>query len=169
MTFLKRLVSAAIVGAFVLWFVLFRPVAIGGPASYEVVAGVSMEPGLKPGDLVIAQAQHTYQPGDVIVFRVPTDAEGPGPLVIHRIVSGDARTGFVVKGDNKPAPDAWHPKAADIVGRSWITVPGGGDWLLVLRRPTVLGAIAAGVAAFWFFLRGGRRGPLTADPEAPAT
>ena len=48
---------------------------------------------------------------------------------------------------------AWHPKAADIVGRSWITVPGGGDWLLVLRRPTVLGAIAAGVAAFWFFFR----------------
>lgn len=168
MTVLKHLVSAAIVGVFALWFVLFRPVAIGGPASYEVVAGVSMEPGLEPGDMVIAQTQPAYGPGDVIVFHVPSDGGPPGPLVIHRIVGGDAETGFIVKGDNKPAPDPWHPKAADIVGRSWIRVAGGGDWLLVLRRPTVLGAIAAGVAAFWFFLRGGRA-PLRPDPEAPAT
>lgn len=156
MTLLKHLLTAAMVGVFVLWFVLFRPVAIGGPASYEVVAGVSMEPGLEPGDLVIAQSQSAYGPGDVIVFHVPTDAGTQGPLVIHRIVSGDATSGFIVKGDNKPAPDSWHPKAADIVGQTWIRIVGGGNWLLLLRRPTVLGALAAGLAAFWFFLRGAR-------------
>lgn len=165
MTVLRHLVSAAMVGVFVLWFALFRPVVLGGPASYEVVAGVSMEPGLKPGDLVIAQTQPTYGRGDVIVFHVPTDAAGPGPLVIHRIVGGTATSGFIVKGDNKPAPDPWHPKAADIVGRSWLRIPGAGEWLTIVRRPTVLGAIAAGVAAFWFFLRGGRRERVGADGE----
>ena len=59
--------------------------------------------------------------------------------------------------------------AADILGRSWIRVPGGGDWLLLLRRPTVLGAVAAGVAAFWFFLRGGRQVRLQPEPETPAS
>ena len=168
MTLLKRLLSAAMVGVFVLWFVQFRPTAIGGPASYEVVAGISMKPGLEQGDLVIAQTQPSYGPGDVIVFHVPTDEGAPGPLVIHRIVGGDARFGFTVKGDNKPAPDSWHPKAADIVGRSWVRIPGGGNWLLILRRPAVLGAIAAGVAAFWFFLRGGGGSPVKRDSE-PAT
>jgi signal peptidase len=166
MTVLKRLVSTAMVAVFVLWFVQFRPTAIGGPASYEVVAGISMKPGLEQGDLVIAQTEPSYSRGDVIVFHVPTDAGGPGPLVIHRIVGGDAISGFNVKGDNKPAPDPWHPKASDIVGRSWIRVPGGGNWLIWLRRPAVLGAMAAGVAAFWFFLRGGR--PSRRQPNSEA-
>jgi signal peptidase I len=169
MTLLKHLASAAMVAVFVLWFVQFRPTAIGGPASYEVVAGISMKPGLEQGDLVIAEAQPTYGPGDVIVFHVPTDAGGPGPLVIHRIVGGDARAGFVVKGDNKPAPDPWHPKAADIIGRSWVRIPGGGNWLLILRRPTVLGAVAAGLAAFWFFLGGGGQSRVKRHSESAAT
>lgn len=169
MPVLKHLVAAAMVGAFLLWLVLLRPVALGGPASYEVVAGVSMKPGLEPGDLVIAQTQPAYGQGDVIVFHVPTDGQGPGPLVVHRIIGGDATSGFVVKGDNKPSPDPWRPRPADIVGRSWITVPGGGDWVMLLRRPALLGSIAAGLAAFWFFLRGGRAGPSRADPEGPVS
>ena len=157
MSFLRTLASAGLIGVFGLWFVLFRPTTLGGPASYEVVAGGSMQPSLDSGDLVIAQARPTYGQGDVIVFHVPTDAAGPGPLVIHRIIGGDARSGFIVKGDNKTAPDPWRPKPTDIVGRSWIRVPGGGEWMLMLRRPIVLGALAAGLAAFWFFMRAGRQ------------
>jgi signal peptidase len=154
MRYLKRLPSAAVAVVLVVWFVLFRPVAFGGPAGYEVVTGKSMEPLLHTGDLVVTQSQAAYGVGDLIVFHVPSGQPGAGSSVIHRIVGGDGIQGFTVKGDNKPAPDSWHPKASDIIGRSWIELPGSGAWLLVLRRPLVLAAIIGGLAGFWIFTSG---------------
>ena len=144
-----RLVSFSLVVA---WFVLLRPVALGGPAAYEIVSGHSMEPLLHTGDLVITKGASTYAVGDLIAFHVPAGQTGAGSVVIHRIVGGDGASGFVVKGDNKATPDTWQPKASDVIGRSWIALPGSGDVLLTLRRPIVVGALAAGVFAFWYLM-----------------
>lgn len=152
MRYLKRLPTVAMAVLLVVWFVLLRPVALGGPAGYQIISGHSMEPLLHTGDLVVTQSASTYAVGDLIAFHVPAGQPGAGSIVIHRIVSGDGASGFVVKGDNKPAPDSWQPKASDVIGRSWIALPGSGDVLLTLRRPIVLGALAAGVFAFWFLM-----------------
>jgi signal peptidase len=149
---MKTLSRLATLGFVVAWFLLLRPVTLGGPAGYQIISGHSMEPLLHTGDLVITQSASTYAVGDLIAFHVPAGQPGAGSIVIHRIVSGDGASGFVVKGDNKPAPDSWQPKASDVMGRSWIALPGSGDVLLTLRRPIVLGALAAGVFAFWFLM-----------------
>jgi len=137
--------------ALAVWFFLLRPVSLGGPASYEIVSGTSMEPLLHAGDLVVTQAQSSYAIGELVVFRVPTGDPGAGSLIVHRLVGGDGESGYVTKGDNKPAPDLWHPKSSDILGRSWIELPGSGTVLLVLRQPLVLAALLGGLAGFAIF------------------
>jgi signal peptidase len=142
------------------WFVLLRPVALGGPASYVIVSGVSMEPRLHTGDLVIAHAEATYAVGDVVAYHIPPGYPAAGTLVIHRIVGGSPDRGFVVRGDNKDTADPWRPTPANVVGREWIAFPGSGRLFLALRTPAVLGLLVggiAGVAAYSTFGRTHRR------------
>lgn len=146
---LPKLTTLAFAGLFLAWFVLFRPVSLGGPAAYEVVTGTSMEPRLHTGDLVITQAQSAYAIGEVVVFRVPADEPGGGSLIVHRLIGGDGASGYITRGDNKPAPDPWHPKSSDVIGRAWIELPGSGKALLVLRQPLVLAVLLSGLAGFW--------------------
>jgi signal peptidase len=152
----------------VAWFLLFRPVALGGPAAYEIVSGHSMEPLLHTGDLVITQIASSYAVGDLIAFHVPAGQPGEGSVVIHRIVGADGASGFIVKGDNKAMPDTWQPKVSDVIGHSWIAVPGSGDVLLTIRRPIVLGSLAAGLFAFWFLMRDVRLPRWRRKQGAPA-
>jgi signal peptidase I len=126
----------------VAWFVLLRPSFIGGPASYVMVSGESMEPTLSSGDLVVTQKEDAYRVGDLVAFRVPKGEHGEGALVIHRIVRGTAADGFTTQGDNNDWLDPWSVKAADIVGKKWVSVPGAGRWLDVLRTPMLLAGLA---------------------------
>ena len=121
------------------WFFLLRPSFLGGPASYIIVQGQSMEPTLHSGDLAVLGQQDEYHPGDVVAFNVE------GGVVIHRIVGGTAEEGFVTQGDNKDGADVWRPTADDIVGRLWFSIPGGGQFLLRLREPMTLGLMAGGL------------------------
>lgn len=136
--------AAAAVG----WFLFLRPVSLGGSMAYASIAGKSMEPYLHTGDLVIARAQSSYSVGDVVVYRVPAGEAGAGSLIVHRIVGGDASGGFVLQGDNKDAPDPWRPTQQDIVGKSWLELPGSGNVLMILRRPVVLASLLGGLAFF---------------------
>jgi signal peptidase I len=158
-TILSRLGTVAAACLAVGWFVLLRPVALGGSTTYEIVSGTSMEPRLHTGDLVIAHAESSYQVGEVVVYRVPADQLDAGSVIVHRIVGGDGTGGFIVMGDNKPAPDPWHPKTSDIVGRSWIELPGTGRLLLVVRTPLVLATVVGGLAGFWFLTSGSKTRP----------
>jgi signal peptidase len=121
------------------WFFLFRPVSLGGPASYVMVSGVSMEPTLHSGDLVATRKYQSYQKGDIVAFRVE------GGIVIHRIVGGSAEEGFTTQGDNSETVDRWRPTGEDIVGRMWFSIPAGGDFLALLRQPLILGWLAGGL------------------------
>lgn len=162
---LRAFSLVVLVGLVVGWFILLRPVAFGGPATYATVAGVSMEPRLHTGDLVIARAEASYAIGDVVVFRVPAGTPGAGSLVVHRIVGGDAANGFVLQGDNKDAPDQWRPRHADIVGRSWLEIPGSGNLLVTLRRPIVLASVLGGLAFFLVLTSGSNDRRLARHPE----
>lgn len=147
------------------WFVLLRPTALGGPASYIFVSGVSMQPTLETGDLVVLQQADAYERGDIVAFRTPEDQPGSGALVIHRIIGGDPGAGFVMRGDNKPVPDEWRPTADDVAGKLWIRLPGMGSVVGWLKQPSVFASLVAGAVVFFIMLGGGtgrRRHPATA-------
>lgn len=145
---LRRIASLAMVILVIAgWFTLFGPTSLGGPTTYVAVSGTSMEPGLLEGDLVVARRADRYEPGDVVVFRVPEGEPAAGGLVIHRIVGGSA-AGFVVQGDNKGVPDPWRPSATDIAGTLWLRLPGAAVALTWLRQPAVFAAVAAALTAF---------------------
>jgi signal peptidase len=131
------------------WFLLLGPQLVGGPAAYLVVSGISMQPTLHTGDVVIARRARRYRTGDVVAYRVPGDEVAAGTLIIHRIVGGSARTGFVTQGDNRAGPDPWRPRPREIVGKTWIELPRLGLVLALIRMRLVVAALAA-FAAFLY-------------------
>jgi signal peptidase I len=122
------------------WFALFAPPFVGGRTSYLIVDGTSMQPRLHTDDLVVVRAHAHYRVGDVIGFRVDHGN------VIHRIVGGSARTGFVTQGDNRKEPDPWRVRPHDVLGRRWFQVPRGGVVLRYARRPLPFALIVTAAA-----------------------
>ncbi len=119
------------------WGMLFRPVVLGGPASYIIVSGVSMEPAYDHGDLVVMRKAGQYAVGDVIAYTVKDKGN-----VIHRIVGGSASSGFLTQGDNKKEIDPWSPKPEEILGKLWLHIPSAGNLLNGLRNPAGLTGLA---------------------------
>jgi signal peptidase I len=131
-----------------LWILFLRPSTLGGSATYIIVSGHSMEPTLHTGDLVVAFPQRTYRRGDVIAYHIPKNQAGAGALIIHRIVGGSARDGYITRGDNRDYRDPWRPKASDIAGEMKLNVPRLG--MLPVYAHTLFGM--ALIAAFAGFL-----------------
>jgi signal peptidase I len=126
--------------------VLAWPVQLGGRLGLVVVAGHSMDGTYRTGDLLTTWRHSTYDVGDVAVYRIADAGPGHGMRVVHRII-GRAGTGFVMQGDNRNAPDSWHPVAGDMVGRPFGRIPGGGLLLRYLFNPLAL-AFVCGACVF---------------------
>lgn len=130
------------------WAVLLRPQFLGGPAGFVTVAGTSMEPRMHTGDVVLVHRQDAYAVGDVVAYRIPHGQAGAGRVVIHRIVGGNARDGFVMRGDNRDSDDMWRPRPADVVGKQEARVPAVGLAARMILTPVGLGLLSAlGVVA----------------------
>lgn len=134
------------------WAFTLRPVALGGPATYVLVTGQSMEPTFHDGDLVVLHAQDSYETGDVVTFPVPDGEPGAGALIIHRIVGGTSDA-FTIQGDNNDHLDDWSPSAADILGAEWFLIPRGGELLRWVMDPTLLAAVAGGAITIYVLLK----------------
>lgn len=153
------------------WFVALRPQALGGPAGYALVHGTSMLPRFHTNDVVIVHRHAHYHVGELIAYTVPKGTAGAGAQVIHRIVGGNERTGFIVQGDNRTAPDVWHPTLKQVVGSEWLHVPKLGVLIILLHTPLFLASLAAGIAVAFALLHR-RKEPaeetraLEAEPEA---
>jgi signal peptidase len=143
--YVQLLVGAAVL---VVWFFGFRPAYLGGPVSYVLVSGVSMLPTLEDGDLVLVRERSSYSPGDVVAFHVSTAGSGQDGLVVHRIVGGSARAGYVTEGDNGTGSDPWSTTPADIEGELWIRVPGAARMIGWIRDPIVFGGLVAAFTVF---------------------
>ncbi|MCA1670948.1 MAG: signal peptidase I [Actinobacteria bacterium] len=135
---------------------LLRPEALGGSTTLVTVTGSSMEPGMHTGDLAVVRKSGDYAPGDVIAFRVPKDDGQHGGVVIHRIVDGDAQTGFRMRGDNNDWFDPWRPRPDDISGELLLHAPGAGRIVATMADPLVAGAVFAALTAF-VIVAGGQR------------
>lgn len=158
---------AIVIVAFLFWAQYLRPQSLGGNAGYVLVSGQSMEPRYHTGDLVLVERQHSYHAGQLIAYRVPKGDPMAGAQVIHRIIGGDALHGFIMRGDNRTAPDVWHPKPQDIVGAKALRLPNAIVVLQYLRAPLFLALLAA---AFVFVYAlggtGGSRPEENADADA---
>jgi signal peptidase I len=152
------LAQLALLGG-LLWFGL--PQSLGGRAGWVVVSGTSMLPHMHTGDLALVERQSSYHVGEVVAYRVPKGEVGAGYEVIHRIVGGNAKTGWIMKGDNRTGPDLWHPKNSDIVGARLLWVPKAYLVLRFLHTPLLLGLLAA-FGIFFKILLGGKG---DAEPE----
>ena len=142
-------------------WVVAGPTALGGPASYVVVDGRSMQPTYQDGDLVIARQKATYGIGDVVVYDAPIDSQFN---VIHRIVE-PTEGGFVTQGDNMKKADGWIAPHETIYGSAWFHIPNGGIVIAWLRQPAIAAALAAGLVTFELAKRGEKKEKAAAAAE----
>jgi signal peptidase I len=112
-------------------------VILSGQVSYVVTYGVSMNPVYYQNDLVLVVKKDSYQVGQIVAYH----GTQPGQKVLHRIVGGDATSGFIFKGDNNQSIDPVRPAGDRLIGRAFLHVPKGGLLLGPLLSPTGLGMI----------------------------
>jgi len=143
--------------ATLLWFCL--PQTLGGRAGWVLVSGTSMLPHLDSGDLVLVEHQSGYHAGEVVAYRVPKGQVGAGRVVIHRIIGGNGRTGWRMKGDNRTAPDLWYPTNHDVIGSKKLRVPNAWFVLRVFHMPVLLALFAAFAVFFWIAFAGDAADP----------
>jgi signal peptidase I len=142
---MKRLANWLVFMTFLsgVWW-LAGPTHLGGPASYVIVDGRSMEPTYRNGDLVVARERERYKIGDVIVYDAPIEQRFE---VIHRIVA-PTDGGFVTQGDNMERPDGWIAPHHTIHGSASFHIPRGGTLVAFLRQPAAILGLIAGWVAF---------------------
>lgn len=143
------------------------PRLIGG-VPLTVLTG-SMEPALRPGDIVVVVPQEVYRVGDVVTFQPEA---GDPTLITHRIIavtnSGYGAT-FTTQGDANGAPD--DPIVpAQIMGRVAYRVPFVGHAVTFVQNdPVLIGGAVAAILLTYFLTRGvlRRRIPKhVPEPEA---
>lgn len=105
---------------------------LGRPILLAAVPTGSMLPVLRPGDLILVMPYlgTRLSAGDIIIFRTEKDSG----WIVHRIVGGSAREGFVTRGDNNRDPDPHRVYPRHVVG----TVPTAGERAWAIRRGGVL-------------------------------
>ena len=110
------------------WMV-FVPIQLGGPVSYIIISGNSMEPEIHLGDLVVARRSDQYQLDQRVIYDHPQLG-----YVFHRIV-GQEGDRFILQGDNNNWLDTYQPTQDEILGRYWYDIPGAGKVISALQQP----------------------------------
>jgi signal peptidase I len=138
----------------------------GGPITWVITAGTSMQPEINPGTLVVVQRKPSYEVGDVVAYR----SSQLGQTVLHRVVEVDG-SALVLKGDANSWLDPVSPDPADVLGERTLQIPGAGQVLKLFQNPLALGVLAA-VAAGALLPRSGstsrrRRLPSVRSSRSP--
>lgn len=144
------------------WFVL--PVSMGGRTSLVVAQGVSMQPRLHAGDLIIVRKTDNsqLQVGDVVLYP----SHSLHRYVLHRIHKVDADGRFTMKGDNNDFLDPDHPTRESIIGKKSFSVAGAGK-VPGAGSPAVAG-LAVATLLFLVFSKLVLRGSGGGTPGAAA-
>ena len=134
-----------VIALFIVW-----PQQWGGPVTWAIVAGTSMEPKYHTGDVAVAIKSYSgYNVGDIVVYQVH---DGPATgRVVHRLVRKLDDGNFLTKGDNKEFTDRWEVQPSWIQGKVDFMIPQGARYLLILRSPIFLAVIAGLMVAAMFW------------------
>ena len=123
----------------------FSILSFAGIAKARIVLTESMAPTINPGDIVLSLNPERLPPkvGDVATYTARRYEGTEVASFTQPLISGDAKTGFVMKGDNNPAPDTQRPSLADITGVVFYTIPFIGKLLtprgLLVLVPSIFG------------------------------
>lgn len=99
--------------------------------SINIILTGSMEPVIKPGDMIVTINDKYLKPkiNDVVIYEGKRfDGEVVAPFA-HRIIGGSEKIGWVLKGDANPAPDIQKPTSEDILGVVIAVIPNAGYFL----------------------------------------
>lgn len=124
---------------------IFSGLSLGGVVKARIVLTGSMEPSISPGDIIITTPIIRKEPkiGDVVAYQAKRFNGENVAVFSHRIIDGDIKNGFVVKGDANKTPDSQKPKAPDILGVVIFVIPFLGNLLtpkaLFLLIPCIFG------------------------------
>jgi signal peptidase I len=111
----------------VLWFL--APLQLHGHTGYAIVSGISMEPHLHDGDLVLIHEQPSYDVGEVVAYRSPAFG-----VVLHRVRAVHQDGTYTFRGDNNSFDDK-PVRVQDLIGARWVRAPRVGAAMLWVREP----------------------------------
>lgn len=119
-------------------------------APFMGIAGTSMTPELRPGDLVLIEeiSPREIKEGDIIIFEVPPLIRETYtyPLIVaHRVIQINTKENaitFNTQGDNLGGPDPFTVRPVDLRGRIGKQIPFLGFFLLFLQSKQGLISIA---------------------------
>jgi signal peptidase I len=130
---------------FITVMLTFSVLSFAGITKARIVLTESMQPTIDPGDIVLSLNPERLPPkvGDIVTYTARRYDGTAVASFTHRVISGDAQSGFVMKGDNNPAPDTQKPTLADISGVVFYTIPLIGKLLtprgLLVLVPSIFG------------------------------
>jgi signal peptidase len=109
----------------------FSALSATGLVKARIVLTNSMEPAISPGDIVLTMNPERLAPevGKVAAYQARRFDGSAVGVFSHRIVAGSAEEGWVMKGDNNPAPDTQKPTGKDILGVVFFVIPFIGKFL----------------------------------------
>lgn len=123
----------------------FAALSTTGVVKARVVLTGSMAPTINPGDVVLVASPARMVPkvGDIATYTARRFSGEAVGLFTHRIIGGDAQSGFLMKGDANEAPDVQRPKVEDISGVVFFVIPFIGHLLstktLMILVPLLVG------------------------------
>ncbi len=123
--FLKTVALIVVVIALPYAIIWGLKLGLGSEVPLAAVESRSMEPTLKPGDLIVVKGVKPgeLKVGDIILFKDPL---GRGRYIVHRIVGivvNNGRVFYRTKGDNNPSPDPWKVSEDLVVGKVVWVIP----------------------------------------------
>src|SRR3954453_13805734 len=95
----------------------FVPLPGGGNLTFALPDGVSMEPKLHKGDLVVVRKDGHARPGEVFAYH----SRRLRRVGLHR-VRGAHSGRYVFRGDNNSWDGPEHPADSQLVGQRWFVV-----------------------------------------------
>lgn len=125
----------------------FSSLSFLGIVKARIVLTGSMVPTINPGDVIITASPKQVVPhiGSIVAYTARRFDGTPVGVFSHRIIGGDLKTGFIVKGDNNPLPDVQRPKLSDINGVVVYVVP----WVGKIATPKTLFVLIPTCVGLW--------------------
>jgi len=120
----------------------------------KIVLTESMQPVINPGDLLVSVSPRFNSPqmGDVVIY---TGKKFDGTVVAsfaHRVIGGDEKSGYLVKGDANDQADVQRPIISEIEGVVLFNIPKVG----LLLNPQTMSLLLVFSIGIWFVAKGVR-------------
>jgi hypothetical protein len=128
----------------------FSAFSFNGDIKARIVMTGSMAPAIHTGDIILTTpiSHRAPKKGDVIAYQAKRFNGEKVAVFSHRIMGGDIKNGFIVKGDSNKSPDSQKPKAEDILGVVVLVIPYVGN----LLTPKALFLLVPCLFGFWLIL-----------------